>query len=164
MEEIGKALIDGWSAEAPLGEPRSRSLHIQKQLAVSSLLSGELAVQQFREGGVADLEGEKKTTVTRIFNESDEGQLFQRIRAQQLDFRKQNALYQHDRLAAVTDDFAEEHVASVLQIANNARGVINDGHIRRAGRRVLSDDAGRRIICLKLRELVRAKTREQLIF
>ena len=119
---------------------------------------------QFREGGVADLEGEKKTTVTRIFNESDEGQLFQRIRAQQLDFRKQHALYQHDRLAAVTDDFAEEHVASVLQIANNARGVINDGHIRRAGRRVLSDDAGRRIICLKLRELVRAKTREQLIF
>ena len=103
------------------------NLHIQKQLAVSSLLSGELAVQQFREGGVADLEGEKKTTVTRIFNESDEGQLFQRIRAQQLDFRKQHALYQHDRLAAVTDDFAEEHVASVLQIANNARGVINDG-------------------------------------
>ena len=134
MEEIGKALIDGWSAEAPLGEPRSRSLHIQKQLAVSSLLSGELAVQQFREGGVADLEGEKKTTVTRIFNESDEGQLFQRIRAQQLDFRKQHALYQHDRLAAVTDDFAEEHVASVLQIANNARDLINDGHIRRAGR------------------------------
>jgi hypothetical protein len=65
--------------------------------------------------------------VTRIFKESDEGQLFQRIRAQQLDFRKQHALYQHDRLAAVTDDFAEEHVASVLQIANNARGVINDG-------------------------------------
>ena len=127
MEEIGKALIDGWSAEAPLGEPRSRSLHIQKQLAVSSLFLGELAVRQFGEGGVADLEGEKKTTVTRIFNESDEGQLFQRIRAQQLDFRKQNALYQHDRLAAVTDDFAEEHVASVLQIANNARGVINDG-------------------------------------
>ena len=127
MEEIGKALIDGWSAEAPLGEPRSRSLHIQKQLAVSSLLLGELAVRQFPEGGVADLEGEKKTTVTRIFNESDEGQLFQRIRAQQLDFRKQHALYQHDRLAAVTDDFAEEHVASVLQIANNARGVINDG-------------------------------------
>jgi hypothetical protein len=95
--------------------------------AVSSLLLGELAVRQFREGGVADLEGEKKTTVTRIFKESDEGQLFQRIRAQQLDFRKQHALYQHDRLAAVTDDFAEEHVASVLQIANNARGVINDG-------------------------------------
>ena len=71
MEEIGKALIDGWSAEAPLGEPRSRSLHIQKQLAVSSLLLGELAVRQFPEGGVADLEGEKLTTVTRIFNESE---------------------------------------------------------------------------------------------
>src|SRR4051794_12529417 len=39
MEEIGKALIDGWSAEARLPEARSRSLHIQKQLAVSSLKS-----------------------------------------------------------------------------------------------------------------------------
>ena len=113
--------------KCPFGGRRERPSERLRTAAVSSLLLGELAVRQFREGGVADLEGEKKTTVTRIFKESDEGQLFQRIRAQQLDFRKQHALYQHDRLAAVTDDFAEEHVASVLQIANNARGVINDG-------------------------------------
>jgi AbiV family abortive infection protein len=134
IEEIGKALIDSWSTEAPLAETKSRSLHIQKQTAVASLLLGELAVRQFPKDGAADLEGERLTTVTRLFNESEQGGLFQRIRDQQLDTRKQNAIYQDDWLTAVADDFAEEHVASIFQIAHNARDVISDGHVRRAGR------------------------------
>src|SRR4051812_25955421 len=73
MEEIGKALLDGWNDEAPLAEAKSRSLHIQKQLAVSSLLLGEMTVRKFPEGGLADLEGAKLTKLTKFFNESERG-------------------------------------------------------------------------------------------
>jgi hypothetical protein len=134
VEEIGKALIDGWTAEAPLGKPPSPSAHIQKQMAVASLLFGGLAVKTFPEGAIADLEGDKLTAVTRMFNESDEGRLFAAIRDKQLDFRKQAAIYQDDWLIAVADDFAEEHVAAIFKIADDARDVINDGQIRRSGR------------------------------
>jgi AbiV family abortive infection protein len=44
VEEIGKVLLDGWKADAPLAKPRA-SLHIQKQTAVSSLLLGVLGCQ-----------------------------------------------------------------------------------------------------------------------
>ena len=47
---------------------------------------------------------------------------------------KQSAIYQDDWLTSISDDFAEEHVVSVFHIAEDARDVINDGHIRRAGR------------------------------
>jgi len=56
VEEIGKALIDGWNADAPLAKPKgSQSFHIQKQTAVASLLVGTLAVRTFPDGAIADL-------------------------------------------------------------------------------------------------------------
>jgi AbiV family abortive infection protein len=58
VEEIGKALIDGWNADAPLAKPMGfQSLHIQKQSAVAALLLGMLAVRMFPEGSIVDLEG-----------------------------------------------------------------------------------------------------------
>jgi AbiV family abortive infection protein len=143
LEEVGKALIDGWNEEAPLGKPRSPSLHIQKQSAAASLLLGKLAVRTFPEGGIADLEGGKLKAVTREFNESAEGRLFAAIRSQQFDWQKQAAIYQEDWLVAVADDFAEEHIASIFQIADDARDVIDDGQIRRAGRAFYEDRLGR---------------------
>src|SRR3981189_1118586 len=60
VEEIGKAVMDGWSAEMPRAKPRSasQSAHIQKQGAVASLLLGTLAVRLFPAGSTADLEGD----------------------------------------------------------------------------------------------------------
>jgi AbiV family abortive infection protein len=139
IEEIGKALIDGWAAETLLGKPRSSSLHIQKQMAVVSLLLGRLGARTFPEGGIADLKGDKLKTVTRMFNESDEGKLFAAIRDKQFDWRKQAAIYQDDWLIAAADDFAEAHVASILEIAGESRDVINDSEIRRAGRAFYED-------------------------
>lgn len=76
VEEIGKALMDGWNEHDQLvGKPRSPSLHIQKQTAVASLLLGRLAIRTFPEGAVTDLECHELTAVTRMFNESDEGRL-----------------------------------------------------------------------------------------
>jgi AbiV family abortive infection protein len=134
IEEIGKVLLDGWNADEPLRAPKDRSLHIQKQLAVSSLLLGAMAVRQFPEVGVPDLKGAMLKAVTNVFNESDLGQLFQRIRDQQLDKRKQSAIYQDDWLVEVSDDFAEEHVLSIFGIAQAARDLMNDNGIKRAGR------------------------------
>src|SRR5882762_8780923 len=60
MEEIGKALIDGWNSDIPLAKPKGfQSLHIQKQSAVAALLVGMLAVRMFPEGSVVDLEGDR---------------------------------------------------------------------------------------------------------
>jgi hypothetical protein len=92
VEEIGKALIEHWSEDAPLGKAKSASLHIQKQMAVSSLLVGRLAVRTFPEGSIVDLQGNRLKTATRIFNESGEGRLFAAIRDQQFDWRKQAAI------------------------------------------------------------------------
>jgi AbiV family abortive infection protein len=134
-EEIGKALIDGWNEHDQLvGKPRSPSLHIQKQTAVASLLLGTLAIRTFPEGAVTDLECNKLTAVTRMFNESGEGRLLAAIRDKHLDGRKQAAIYQDDWLIAVADDFAEEHVGAIFKIAEEARDVINDSEVRRAGR------------------------------
>ena len=62
VEEIGKALIEHWSEDAPLGKAKSASLHIQKQMAVSSLLVGRLAVRTFPEGSIVDLQGNRLKT------------------------------------------------------------------------------------------------------
>ena len=61
VEEIGKALLDGWNADAPLAKPKA-SFHIQKQTAVASLLVGTLAVRTYPEGSLVDLAGDKKAT------------------------------------------------------------------------------------------------------
>jgi AbiV family abortive infection protein len=134
IEEIGKALIDGWATDAPLAKSKFASLHIQKQSAVASLLVGAFAIRAIHGGSIADLEGERLTALTRKFNESDAGRLFWLIREQELDKRKQNALYQDDFLSNVADDFAEEHVDAIFQIASDATDVITDRHIRVAGR------------------------------
>jgi AbiV family abortive infection protein len=134
VEEIGKVLLDGWNADAPLAKPKGfRSWHIQKQTAVASLLVGALAVRTYPEGSIVDLANDELTSVTRTFNESDEGRLFLVIQQQKLDRRKQAALYQVDWLTSVADDFAEEHVNSIFKIAFDARDAIDDRFIRRVG-------------------------------
>lgn len=139
VEEIGKALIDGWNADAPLPKPKTyQSPHIQKQAAVSALLLGTFAVRTFPGGVVKDdFEGERLTNLTRKFNESEEGKLFLLIRQRELDRRKQNALYQDDLLTAVADDFAEVHVNAIFKIADDARDSITDDFIRRNSRAFL---------------------------
>jgi AbiV family abortive infection protein len=135
VEEIGKALIDGWNADTLLAKPTGfQSLHIQKQTAVASLLVGMLAVRMFPEGSIVDLEGDRLTKLNRIFNENDVGKLFCVIQNQELDKRKQSAIYQDDWLTAVADDFAEEHVNGIFKVADEARAAINDQFIRRVGR------------------------------
>jgi AbiV family abortive infection protein len=133
VEEIGKLLLDGWNADAPLAKPKA-SFHIQKQTAVASLLVGALAVRTYPEGSIVDPAGEKLKSLTKMFNESIEGRLFLLIRQQELDKRKQAALYQDDWLTSVADDFAEEHVNSIFKIASDARDAIDDKFIRRVGR------------------------------
>jgi AbiV family abortive infection protein len=133
VEEIGKALLDGWNADAPLAKPKA-SFHIQKQTAVASLLVGTLAIRTYPEGSIVDLAGDKLKSLTQMFNESDEGRLFMLIQRQELDRRKQAALYQDDWLTSVADDFAAEHVNSIFKIASEARDAIADQFIRRVGR------------------------------
>jgi AbiV family abortive infection protein len=136
VEEIGKALIAAWGADTPLAKPKgSQTLHMQKQTAVSSLLLATLAVRTFPEGAILeDLEGDKLTSLTRIFNESDVGRLFHLIQDGRLDKRKQNALYQDDLLTAVEDDFAEVHTYAVFKIAIDALDAMADKFTRRVGR------------------------------
>jgi AbiV family abortive infection protein len=135
VEEIGKELLDGWNAEKPLAKPKIyQSLHIQKQMAVASLLLGTFTVMTFPDGLLANLEGEMLTSLTKKFNESRAGQWFLYIQERELDKRKQNALYQDDWLTAVADNFAEEHVNDIFQIAGEARDVITESHFRQYGR------------------------------
>jgi hypothetical protein len=124
------------SADKPLAKPEeSSTLHIQKQTAVSSLLLGALAVRTYPEGSLVDLADDKLKGLIKMFNESVEGRLFLLIQQQELDKRKQAALYQDDWLTSVADDFAEEHVNSIFKIASDARDAIDDKFIRRvAGR------------------------------
>jgi AbiV family abortive infection protein len=121
LEEIGKALIRHWDAEQPLAKPNgSKSAHIRKQAAVSSLLLGALMVRRFPNGvnwDILDIAAE-----TDAFNQSEEGRVFTAIRSSILDKRKQNALYQDDDvLTAVEDDFAEQHVGAIFKIAIEAK-------------------------------------------
>ena len=81
-----------------------------------------------------DLADDKLKSLTKMFNESVEGRLFMLIQQQELDKRKQSALYQDDWLTSVADDFAEEHVNSIFKIASDARDAIDDKFIRRVGR------------------------------
>ena len=73
-------------------------------------------------------------TATSIFNENGEGRRFAAIRDQQLDWRKQAAIYQEDWLIAVADDFAEAHVDAIFEIADSARDALTDSFIRHVGR------------------------------
>ena len=81
-----------------------------------------------------DLADDKLKSLTKMLNESVEGRLFMLIQQQELDKRKQSALYQDDWLTSVADDFAEEHVNSIFKIASDARDAIDDKFIRRVGR------------------------------
>jgi AbiV family abortive infection protein len=95
IEEIGKALIDGWNADAPLlSEPAMRSRHIQKQTAVVSLLLGKLARGSSPAANSRTWKATDLRTSQGYFNESEEGLLLLQIRDQQLDKRKQSAIYQ----------------------------------------------------------------------
>jgi AbiV family abortive infection protein len=143
VEEIGKVLLDGWNADAPLAKPKA-SFHIQKQTAVSSLLLGALAVRTYPEGSI--VAGDKLKSLTKMFNESVEGRLFMLIQQQELDKRKQAALYQDDWLTSAADDFAEEHVNSIFKIVSDARDAIDDKFIRRVvGRAFYELTFGRRL-------------------
>jgi AbiV family abortive infection protein len=136
VEEIRKALLDGWDTERPLAKPKTyQSQHIRKQMAVASLLLGTFIVRTYPGDSLAaNLEGDRLTSLTKKFNESPAGQFFLYTHDRELEKRKQNALYQDDWLTAVADDFAEEHVNDIFKIADDARDDLNDDLIRRYGR------------------------------
>ncbi|MGY3124998.1 AbiV family abortive infection protein [Bradyrhizobium sp. S3.14.4] len=121
VEEIGKVLLKSWEAERPLAKAKERqSLHIRKQTAVASLLLGALTVRMFPNG--IDWKAIDFDAVTKAFNESDEGHLLALIRDNDLERRKQGALYQDDDVVtAVEDEYAELHVWGILKIANDAQ-------------------------------------------
>jgi AbiV family abortive infection protein len=135
VEEIGKALLNVWEAEEPLTKTKAwQSPHIRKQTAVSSLLVGALAVRTFPQDAAMDFANLDFNGLTKVFNESAEGQLFQVIQNGELDKRKQNALYQDDWITSVEDDFAELHVNSIIKIAGAAWDALDDSFTRRVGR------------------------------
>jgi len=137
VEEIGKALLVSWESDRPLAKSKDRqSAHIRKQMAVAALLVGALTVQTFP-GGTLDFESLDFEAATRAFNESSEGELFVLIQSRQLDWRKQNALYQDEEWAtSVEDTFAEEHVASVFEIAEDALEAFREDRTKEVARAI----------------------------
>jgi AbiV family abortive infection protein len=148
VEEIGKALIKDWEVNKPLAKSKERqSLHVRKQTAVASLLLGALMVRVFPSG--VDWKTLDVDTVTKTFNDSDEGHLFALIRDNNLERRKQGALYQDDDLlTAVEDEYAELHVGGILKIASDATQAIGNDVTRAVARAFyeisLTNDDGRR--------------------
>jgi AbiV family abortive infection protein len=131
VEEIGKALIKDWEVNKPLAKSKEwQSLHVRKQTAVASLLLGALTVRMFPSG--VDGKTLDVDAVTKTFNESDEGHLFALIRDNNLERRKQGALYQdNDLLTSIEEEYAELHVGGVLKIASDAQQALAN-HAARA--------------------------------